>query len=133
MFIRGLKAKIAINIAVLLFLAMLLIDLVTIVTVKRELIRSEVFKANILLTSFEHSIVNGIPSTEGRPNPSPLRTAGHPNTSAASSPTVHRAASIHRDECWLDGPLAASSVDGRHVSPRVSVISAFRTPSPFRC
>jgi signal transduction histidine kinase len=73
-FIRGLKAKIAINIAVLLFLAMLLIDLVTIVTVKRELIRSEVFKANILLTSFEHSIVNGIPSLEGRPNPSPGTT-----------------------------------------------------------
>ena len=53
MLIRGLKAKIAINIAVLLFLAMLLVDLVTIVTVRRELIRSEVFKANSLLTSFE--------------------------------------------------------------------------------
>jgi len=58
-FIRGLRAKIAMNIAVLLFLAMLLIDLVTIVTVKRELIRSEVFKANILLTSLEQSIING--------------------------------------------------------------------------
>jgi signal transduction histidine kinase len=59
-FIRGLRTKIAINIAVLLLLAMLLIDLVTIVTVKRELIRSEVFKANLLLTSFEHSLLNGI-------------------------------------------------------------------------
>jgi signal transduction histidine kinase len=70
-FIRGLKTKIAINIAVLLFLAMLLVDLVILVTVRRELIQSEVFKANNLLTSFEHSIVNGIPSTEGRTVPSP--------------------------------------------------------------
>ena len=57
MFIRGLKTKIAINIAVLLFLAMLLIDLVTIVTVRRELIRSEVLRANVLLTSLAHRIV----------------------------------------------------------------------------
>jgi signal transduction histidine kinase len=58
-FIRGLKAKIAINIALLLFLAMILIDLVTIVTIKRELMRSEVIKANILLTSFKQSILHG--------------------------------------------------------------------------
>jgi two-component system NtrC family sensor kinase len=87
-FIRGLKAKIAINIAVLLFLAMLLVDLITIVTVRRELIRSEVFKANNLLTSFEHSIVNGIPSTEGRPpSPSPgsvmAQIAGDPQLAGA--------------------------------------------------
>ena len=68
MFIRGLKAKIAVTIAVLLFLAMLLIDLVTIVTVKRELIRAEIYKANILLTSFEHSILNGILMDRSRPN-----------------------------------------------------------------
>ncbi|MCP4623551.1 MAG: hypothetical protein GY850_08475 [bacterium] len=87
MFIRDLKAKIAINIAVLLFLAMLLVDLVTIVTIRRELIRSEVFKANNLLTSFEHSIVNGIPSTEGRPSPSPglvmAQIAGDPQLAGA--------------------------------------------------
>ena len=69
MLIRGLKAKIAINIAVLLFLAMVLIDLVTIATVKGELIRSEVLKANILLTSFEHSLIDGISPAEGRPGP----------------------------------------------------------------
>lgn len=71
MFIRSLRTKIAINIAVLLFLAMLLIDLVTIVTVKRELIRSEVFKANVLLTSFEHSLLNGILLDGRRPDLSP--------------------------------------------------------------
>ena len=62
MLVRGLKAKISVNIAILIFLAMLLIDLVTIVTVKRELIRSEVFKAGILLTSFTHSLLNDIPT-----------------------------------------------------------------------
>ena len=71
MFIRGLKAKIAINLAVLLLLAMLLIDLITIVTVRRELVRSELVTANILLTSFEHRIAAGIPSKKGGPNPSP--------------------------------------------------------------
>ncbi len=71
MFIRGLKAKIAINLAVLLFLAMLLIDLIIIVTVRRELIRSELFKAHILLASFEHSIVAGMASTAGGPSLSP--------------------------------------------------------------
>ncbi|UCD81968.1 MAG: hypothetical protein JSW26_11235, partial [Desulfobacterales bacterium] len=54
------RTKIAINIAILLFLAMLLVDLVTIVTIKRELIRSEVFKANVLLSSFENSLFNSI-------------------------------------------------------------------------
>ena len=71
MFIRGLKTKIAINIAILLLLAMVLIDLVTIVTVKRELIRSEVFKAKLLLSSFEHSLLNGILAEGGRSDLSP--------------------------------------------------------------
>jgi two-component system NtrC family sensor kinase len=70
-FIRGLRTKIAINIAILLFLAMLLVDLVTIVTVKRELIRSEVFKANILLSSFENSLLDGILMKGRSPDLSP--------------------------------------------------------------
>ena len=57
---RGLKAKIAINIAILLLLAMLLIVLVTMVTVKHELIRSEVYRANILLASLEENLVNSM-------------------------------------------------------------------------
>ncbi len=60
MFVRGLKAKIALNIAVLLFVAMLLIVLVTMVTVKRELIRSEIYRANILLASLEENLLNGM-------------------------------------------------------------------------
>jgi two-component system NtrC family sensor kinase len=70
-FFRGLKAKIAVNIAFLLLSAMVLIDLVTIVTVKRELIRSEVIKAKLLLKSFEHSLLNGILPDSGRSDLSP--------------------------------------------------------------
>ena len=66
MFIRGLKAKIAINLAALLLLAMVLIDLVTIVTIKRELIRSEIVKANLLLNSFEYSLHSGNLLESGR-------------------------------------------------------------------
>ena len=47
MFVRRLRTKIAINLAILLLLAMILIDLVSMVTVRRELIRSEVSKANL--------------------------------------------------------------------------------------
>ena len=65
MFARGLKAKIAFNIAILLFIAMLLIVMVTLVTVKRELIRSEISRANILLASLEDNILNGMASAEG--------------------------------------------------------------------
>lgn len=62
MFMRGLKAKIALNIAILLLVAMLLIVLVTMVTVKRELIRSEIYRANILLASLEENLINGMAS-----------------------------------------------------------------------
>ena len=62
MFLRGLKAKIALNIAILLLVAMLLIVLVTMVTVKRELIRSEIYRANILLASLEENLLNGMGS-----------------------------------------------------------------------
>ena len=58
MFARGLKAKIAFNIAILLLVGMLLIVLVTLVTVKRELIRSEIFRANILFASLEENFMN---------------------------------------------------------------------------
>ena len=60
MFLRGLKSKIAFNIAILLLVAMLLIVLVTMVTVKRELIRFEIQNASILLTSIEENILNGM-------------------------------------------------------------------------
>ena len=60
MFLRGLKSKIALNIAILLLVAMLLIVLVTMVTVKRELIRSEIHSANILLSSIEENLLDGV-------------------------------------------------------------------------
>ena len=58
MFIRRLRTKIAVNLAVLLLLAMILIDLVSMVTVRRELIRSEVAKANLLLSLLEADLQN---------------------------------------------------------------------------
>jgi signal transduction histidine kinase len=55
MFIRGLKTKIAINMAVLLLLGMISIDLVTMMTARRDLIRAEISKANqFLATVAEH-------------------------------------------------------------------------------
>jgi len=60
MFLRGLKAKIALNIAILLLVAMLLIVLVTMVTVKRELIRSEMHRANILFAYIEENLLKGV-------------------------------------------------------------------------
>jgi hypothetical protein len=57
-FVRGLRTKIATNIAILLFVGMLLIDLVTMVTAKRELIRSEVSRAGILVAYLEDHLRN---------------------------------------------------------------------------
>ncbi|MGD9138411.1 MAG: hypothetical protein PVH42_16740, partial [Desulfobacterales bacterium] len=56
MFIRRLRPKIAVNIAVLLLVAMILIDLVSVVTVRRELIRSEVSKASLILSFIEDQL-----------------------------------------------------------------------------
>ena len=64
MLVRGLKAKIALNIAFLLLVAMLLMVLVTMVTVKRELIRSEIHSANILLASIEENLLTGMASED---------------------------------------------------------------------
>ena len=58
MFVRRLRTKIAINLAMLLLLAMVLIDFVSMVTVRRELIRSEVSKANLLLSFLEDDLPN---------------------------------------------------------------------------
>ena len=68
MFLRGLKAKIALNIAILLLVAMLLIVLVTMVTFKRELIRSEIHRANILLASLEENLLKGMASADAPPD-----------------------------------------------------------------
>ena len=51
MFFRGLKTKIAFNIAILLFVAMLLINIVTVMTAQRDIIRKEVSKGQFILSS----------------------------------------------------------------------------------
>ena len=58
MFVRRLRTKIAINLAMLLLLAMVLIDMVSMVTVRRELIRSEVSKANLFLYFLKDDLKN---------------------------------------------------------------------------
>ena len=65
MFVRRLRTKIAINLAMLLLLAMVLIDLVSMVTVRRELIRSEVSKANLLLSFLKDDLPNTSVGTTG--------------------------------------------------------------------
>ena len=68
MFVRGLRTKIAVTVAILLFLGMFLIDLVTMVTLRRELIRSEVLKANTLLAFVEDNLLNSTSEDGGTLN-----------------------------------------------------------------
>ncbi|MGD8523205.1 MAG: ATP-binding protein [Desulfobacterales bacterium] len=56
-FARGLKAKMAITIAMLLFVAMVLIDLVIVVTTQNEFIRAEVSKGDILLARLQDDLI----------------------------------------------------------------------------
>jgi len=58
MFYRGIKTNIFINIAVLLVLAMILIDFVIIVAVENILIRSEISKGYFLISSIENELTN---------------------------------------------------------------------------
>ena len=57
MLARGLKAKMAINIVILLVVAMILINLVVVVTVQRDLIRAEVTKGEMVLTRLEEHVL----------------------------------------------------------------------------
>ena len=56
MFVRGLRAKIAITIAFLLFLAMFLIYFVTMVTTRRDLINSEIWRGEVLLSCLQERL-----------------------------------------------------------------------------
>ncbi|MDY6792175.1 MAG: ATP-binding protein [Thermodesulfobacteriota bacterium] len=56
--LRGLKPNIAINIAVILLVGMLLIEFVTIITAQRDMIRFEISRGNLLISSFKQSLVN---------------------------------------------------------------------------
>jgi two-component system, NtrC family, sensor kinase len=58
MLLRGLKSNIAINIAVILLVGMLLIEFVTIITAQRDMIRFEILRGNLLISSFKESLIN---------------------------------------------------------------------------
>ena len=60
MFARGLKAKIAINIAVLFFIAMLLINVVTVLTAKRDIIRKEASRGFFILSTLEEDLLRSL-------------------------------------------------------------------------
>ena len=57
MFARGLKTKIAINIAILFFIAMLLINVVTVMAAKRDIIRKEASKGFFILSTLEEDLL----------------------------------------------------------------------------
>ncbi len=53
---RGLKSNILINIAVILFIGMILINFVTVMTVQRDLIRGEIARGHLLLSIIEQHL-----------------------------------------------------------------------------
>jgi len=59
-FIRGLKTKIAFNIAILFFAAMLLINIVTVMTAQREIIRKEVSLGHFILSTLEADMLKSL-------------------------------------------------------------------------
>ena len=60
MFIRGLRTKIAFNIAILFFVAMLLINVVAVITAKRDIIRKEASKGHFILSTLQTDLLNSL-------------------------------------------------------------------------
>ncbi len=60
MFIRGLKTKIAFNIAILFFVAMLLINIVTVMTAQRDIVRKEVSRGQFILSTLEADLIKSL-------------------------------------------------------------------------
>lgn len=60
MFFRGLKTKIAFNIAILFFVAMLLISVVTVMTTQRDFIRKEASNGYFILSALEADLLNSL-------------------------------------------------------------------------
>jgi signal transduction histidine kinase len=58
--IRGLKTKIAFNIAILFFVAMLLVNIITVMTAQRDIIRKEVSKGQFILSIVETDLLNSL-------------------------------------------------------------------------
>ena len=69
MFPRGLKTNVILTLAILLFLAMLLVDFVLIIMTQRQLVRAEIDKGVVLLEAFANRMVQV--TAEGR-----IRTNG---------------------------------------------------------
>jgi two-component system NtrC family sensor kinase len=59
-FARGLKTKIAFNIAILFFVAMLLINIVTVMTTQRDFIRKEASNGYFVISLFEADLINSL-------------------------------------------------------------------------
>jgi len=59
-FFRGLKTKIAFNIAILFFVAMLLINIITVMTAQRDIIRKEVSRGQFILSAVETDLLNSL-------------------------------------------------------------------------
>jgi two-component system NtrC family sensor kinase len=59
-FIRGLKTKIAFNIAILFFVAMLLVNIVTVMTAQRDIIRKEVSKGRFIFSTVETDLIKSL-------------------------------------------------------------------------
>ena len=60
MFFRGLKTKIAFNIAILFFVAMLLINIITVMTAQRDIIRKEVSRGQFILSTVEADLLSSL-------------------------------------------------------------------------
>ena len=72
MFIRGLKTKIAFNIAILFFVAMLLVNIVTVMTAQRDIIRKEVSKGHFVLFTVKTDLLKSL-KFETDPSPTTSR------------------------------------------------------------
>jgi len=66
---RGLKTKIAFNIAILFFVAMLLINIVTVITAQRDIVRKEVARGQFVLSALETALLKSL-RPESDPSPS---------------------------------------------------------------
>ena len=60
MFIRGLRTKIAFNIAILFFVAMLLVNIITVMTAQRDIIRKEVSKGQFILSTVKPDLIKSL-------------------------------------------------------------------------
>lgn len=74
MFIRGLKTKIAFNIAILFLVAMLLVNIVTVMTAQRDIIRKEVSRGQFILSTIEADLLKSI---NYETNPAPTYSRAH--------------------------------------------------------